>query len=60
MRNATISSKVKMMVKSGLESFILKSLHAGVIFPYFIKGKGFPQNRKFSNKNHLLPAERDF
>ena len=28
---------LKMMMKSGLEKFILKFLHAGNYFPYFIK-----------------------
>ena len=48
---------LKMMVKSGLEKFILKSLHAGDYFPLLHKSA---QNHKFSNKNNYLPAWRDF
>ena len=48
---------LKMMVKSGLEKFILKSLHAGDYFPLLHKSA---QNHKFSNKNNHLPAWRDF
>ena len=39
------------MVKSGLEKFFLKFLHAGDYIPSF---------HKFSNKNNYLPAWRDF
>ena len=71
MRNSTIIDLVKMkseitifwpkmMVKSVLEIFILKSLHAKNYFSLLIRGKIFAKNFKFSNKNHLLPAWRDF
>ena len=48
---------LKMMVKSGLEIFFLKFLHAGDYF--FLLHKSV-QNHKFSNKNNHLPAWRDF
>ena len=48
---------LKMMVKSGLENFFLKFLHAGDYFPLLHKSA---QNQKFSNKNNYLPAWRDF
>ena len=47
---------LKMTVKSGLEKFILKSLHPGN-YEALIK---VHQNYKFSNKNNHLPAWRDF
>ena len=53
-KNATFG--LKMTVKSGLEKFILKSLHPGN-YEALIK---VHQNHKFSNKNNHLPAWRDF
>ena len=50
---------LKMLVKSGLEFFFLKFLHAQNYFPDFIKGKNFAQNCKFSNKNDIFCARRD-
>ena len=47
---------LKMMVKSGLENFFLKFLHAGEYFPLLHKSA---QNHKFSNENNYLPAWRD-
>ena len=46
-----------MMVKSGLEKFILKSHHAGNYFSLLHKRA---QNYKFSNKNNYLPVWRNF
>ena len=48
---------LKMMMKSGLEKFILKFLHAR---DYFHLLHESVQNHKFSNKNNYLPAWRDF
>jgi hypothetical protein len=48
---------LKMMVKSGVGKFILKSHHAGNYFSLLHKRA---QNYKFSNKNNYLPAWRSF
>ena len=53
-----------MMLKSGLDIFILKLLHAGNYFPCVIKGKIFAPNYKFSNKmkhsRPLSPSTKNF
>ena len=43
----------QMIAKSGLEIYFLKSLHAEVIFQYFLNGKTFAQKYKFNNKFDL-------
>ena len=48
---------LKMMVKSGLENFFLKFLHAGDYFPLLHKSA---QNHKFSNKNNYLSFQNNF
>ena len=76
MTNPTIVSPVKMeygwnfsmsglkVVKSGLEELFLKFLHALAIF-YFkqiflIERRNFDQKYKFSNKNKMVSAWRNF
>ena len=52
-----------MMVKSGVEEIFLKFLYVQAIFKqffYLIERKIFVQNYKFSNKNNLPCAWRDF
>ena len=51
------------MVKSGLEKLFLKSMHAKSLFRkiFLVHRKvGFCQNCKFSNKNDIFSAWRDF
>ena len=60
--NFTITG-LKMMLNTGLEKISLKFFHAQAIFDlliYFIEKRIFAQNQKFSNKNDLLCAWRDF
>ena len=51
---------LKIMMKSALELFSLKSLHVENYLSFHISGKVFAQNYKFSNENNILPARRDF
>ena len=48
---------LKMMVQSGLEKIFLKFLHAG---DYFLLLHKSDQNHKFSNKNDMVSAWRNF
>ena len=45
---------LKIMVKSGLETISLKSLHVKDYFPLLHKRENFYP--KFNNKNHILPT----
>ena len=49
-QNGTIPFLARKWVRSGLEKFILKFIHAQNYFPYFIKVKIFAQKFKLSNK----------
>ena len=51
-------SCLKMMVKSSLEGIFLKFLHALAIF--LKDGRNFDQKYKFSNKNDMMSAWRNF
>ena len=51
---------LQMMVKSGLEIHFLKSLHAEIIFQYFLNGKTFAQKYKFSNKYDLGISKQNY
>ena len=51
---------LKIMVKSGLEKIILKSLYSENYLPLLHKREDLAQNHKFSNKNNYLLAWRDF
>ena len=55
-------SGLKMMVKSGLEKKIfLKFLHAfSIKWIYLIERRSFHQKYKFSNKNDMVRAWRNF
>ena len=60
--NLSISGQ-KMTVKSGLEKIFLKFLHALTIFYkwiYLIERRSFGQKYKFSNKNDMVSAWRNF
>ena len=74
MTNPTIVSPVKMeygwsfsisglktMVKSGLEFFFVKFLHAlSIIWIYLIERRSFGQKYKFSNKNDVGERIKEF
>ena len=54
-------SGLKTMVKSGLEFFFVKFLHAlSIIWIYLIERRIFGQKYKFSNKNDMVSTWRNF